>query len=1002
MLLGFANVAIIEAEIQRGLYANGTDFLTPTTIPFQRHLSSYEQQLRQIAATQASIPEVSFTTNTILCHVLLLSNKNQEVIDLAKSLSAIAQDGKYSFKYSYIITIKYRAILGTAYESVGMFDAALEVYESAAKMINDSIAASSEALVWAEQFYYRFSLLATSYKWDNSRINLAALRGYQRISELLSKSPDMKKYYSNASGLQRRINILNIHFAYASALVQNNSKEDVDPVTRQEVKNMADQFEQMLFESSEASKSTDSNQPIEQFIETIMTNWRKTVTFSKHLGLVVKPADVAETKRLLLLLRRATIKTFHSCSIARHLVFILAALGQFDEALLAFEVYTDYQEKARIQQAKAVASAGPNAQILENEALAHGDDDKSVVRVFIKAIDILDQVKGDGLKAKETADKLRGWLSNDDDFDAADTSESQIHSREKSGFSLVSADTSGGLATVWAYIARAYCLFGFQAFTQSERDHAFLLATNAFETCVSYTPTDAQVYADYGLFLARTSKIPQSLAVVKQGLIVEGTSYSCWHLMSLLLASMGEYEKALQAITNAIAMMSKNQDSMTSKERASFLQAKLSQIAIVEAINGTERALELIPEAFILFGELFPDSPEKSSKSISAPVTIALSSLKTSSTSDRESLKPVQSRMSIRRLAPGSHFLNRSKSTHVSSTQKRTSLPPLPTSAPNAPTNLKRSATKKGTQGLKANNAFQKKELSSLWLWAAGLYRRAGLFHECEESILESENLTGPTTLSHVELGLLISKRRPLHSMHEFETALELDSNNLEAIVALGQLVLEHSENGKILKAKQRRLKEHIRNKAAREMLLDSPKDSQVFKNPFGTNSEARPSEKIVQYYESEDEIDSLDEDEDNDFEPTHNIPLTSRFVSKTKSSGETSSSSKEKHHNGKAYTHTDDKAPGTEVVLNSYGRARDILFISDADERAAIARVTQLLQANVQSGSGFNSSEAWFTLSQFLELNEDKENAIQALWKSVGLEETRSVRRWTVSKWNI
>lgn len=989
--------------------------MTPEHIPFKQQLTDYEQQLSQIAESQANATEIAFITNTVLAHCLLLGGKNQEVISTCSKYSEIANNsGSYSLKYSNVVAIKYRAILGMAYEAVGNFDDALQIYESAALIINDSIAASPEALLWAEQLYYRFSTLAISYKWNDSRVTLAALRGYQRISDLLASTPVVKNYYSHANGLERRVYILNAHFAYSSALIQNSQNEEIDPVTKQEVKNMSERFEKMLFESAEASKSSDSNTPIEQYVETMMANWYKTMTFSKHLDRVYKPEDIAESKKILNLLRRATIKTFHSCVITRNLVFVLAALGQYDEALMAFTVYTDYQDKARIQLQKLEESKKAmhgSTDAAKSVPLMNGDDEKSVVRVFAKAIEILDQVKRDGSKAKATADTLRGWLGNYDTTASGPNGDTaRTHTKNKSIASIASADTASGLATVWASIARAYCLFGFQAHTGEERDHAFRLAGESFESCLSYSPTDAQVYADYGLFLSRTGKVSKALEMVKKGLQVDSRNYACWHLMTLALVSIGEPEKALKAITNIISQISQRQNELTMEERKCFLQMKITQIATVEVINGTEKALELIPEVFSLFGELFSEpreSVDKSNKPLTNTSTSPQRSLATKSqTADRTYIKPTMSRLSLRRLAPGSHFhKHHLRHESLDAAHKVTStVQPVQSLGPSPPIDSKPTTTAKPPQVSKRDNTVTQNEvLGKLWLWAASLYRQAGLHQESEESIRESESLMGPTVSSHVELGLLINQKYPLQALYEYETALDLNPDSLEAIVAIGQLILTHVENNEKLKEKEKLRREKTELEAQREKQLDFSENGLLSTEPFGKeisgpddlrepkNYVARQaSEKTIRYYESDDE----DEDGHEDTVSDENFNLSratsfgdSRF---DRAKPQADSISEE------------EQSVNTDMALTTRGKASDALFISKSDERAAIARVMQLLQTVVDTGAGFNSSEAWFVLGQLLEQIGDTEAATQALWKSVGYEEARSMRKWTVSRWDL
>lgn len=997
---------MIESEIQISLTRQGTELLSPENVPIVGLLEGYEKKLNQYANTPASSvtsPEQRFIDATILSHVFLLGRKYSNVIEITSTCSEFLNSNassKYSYRYSHVAVIKHLAIAGTAYEALNKFDQAIELYDSASRAINDDVASFPEALLWAEQLYYRFGKLATSYKWDNSQLSLTALKGYSRISGLLSQHPTTRSLYSQADGLLRRVSILNIHFVYSSALLQSNPTHEQ---TKQDVDSLSNLFEKILFESSEASKSTDSNEPIEQFIETMMQNWRKTMTFSAPLEQVYTQLDVRETNKMLLILRRATVKTFHSCAIMRHLVFVLSALGQYKEALMAFESYTSYQEKVRIQREKANTAA--NTVILTENALSphgsdsepvvpqaspfNGDDDKSVIRVFTKAINILVRVELDGRRAKEAADKLRSWFYTEEESEAfaKEKNVSLYHNQDNTRLD----QTATELATAWASVAQAYSLFGFQAFTSAEREQAFVLAVNSFEKSIYYThdATDAQICADYGLLLARISKIPKALEAVRRGLIVDSDNYTSWHLLALLLASLSDYDKALHAINNTINMVSKRKQELTPLEKRCFLQVKVSQVAIYEAVHGIDRALELIAEVFVLFGELFPESASSQDNSGTTVDTTApngkLADIRPSTSiqpstapnSDQMSLRPIFSRLSIKRLSSSGKKHVPHPHIHLHHHEKNKS---QSNAEPSTPT-----AKRLATRVLKPSDSLQKEALADLWVWAASVYRRAELYTDAEEALIEAENVNGPTAASYVELGLLIRKTRPLHAMEEFESALEKEPNNLAAIVALSQLILEHVDLNKKLKQRQEEKRKKIEEEVQREIRLNqSPsfKDPFVFKGhedegfaSFDNGSEFRP-------YHSDDEDDDDDEeDEDDDGFAKPNLqkgPAT----------------------NGHSRVPPKRSSNSTKWDYYAKDASIDILFLSDKDEQAAVARVSGLLETSVHNGYGFNSSEAWYLLSQYLERNGDIQGSIAALWKSIGLEESRSVRDYVVSRW--
>lgn len=1012
--------------MESSLFSQGIELLAPKSVPFSKSLDDYEQKLQKNSSQQLNqglSPEQIFINSTVYAHALLLLQKYNIVVEVSSNFSQFLNFNNglnsYTNKYTQVMIIKHLAIVGTAYEALSQFDQSIEIYTTAVPFMSLSIGSSPGLLFWAEQLYYRFGKLAASYKWDNSELVLKALRGHEEIAGLLSQNSTTSKYYNRLDGPQRKISILNIHFIYSSAMLQSNPNSQ----TKEDVENLSKLFEKFLFESTEESTSSESNQNIEQFIETIMQNWRKTMKFSYPLEQVYTPEDNKETEKMLVILRRATIKTFHSCAIMRHLVFVLSALGQHKESLMAFDTYVSYQEKARLQQEKSNLSNNNIAVTSGNEPIenalsphptqtlvtdpptassstAFGDDDKSVIRVFTKAINILVQVKHDGLKAKETADKLRSWFYTEEEASAFSKEKyvSSYHGADK----YRPAESSIELSTVWFSIANAYSLFGFQAFTTAERDQSFILAVNSFEKSLFYThgQSDAKILAGYGLFLARISKIPKSLEVVRSALLLDSNNYASWHLMALLLSSLGDYDKALNAINNTIDMIDARRDTLTTSEKSSFLQIKITHVAISEAVYGIDRALELISEVFILFGDLFPEANNPSTALESAPVNAikvrptslavsngdlrpTVSAASSNHVSDQASLRPIFSRLSIKRLSSNNqnkkHHSLHIPHPHLHPSQSQNQKFPKPSLS--LPTVNKPVSKRPAPQVLKPSDALQKKNLAELWIWAASVYRRAELYKDAEEALIEAENVNGPTPASHVELGLLILKDRPLHAMEEFESALEKDSNNLAAIIAFSQLVLDHVDLNKKLKQRQEEKRKKIEEEVQREIRLNQ---TNSFRDPFENVDIEEPSSGFRPYY-------SDDEDDEDDFE---NGEEEDDFSTKS----EFQKSTKIANGHSRLASTTSKSQSKPDYYAND--AAMDVLFLSEKDEQAAIARASGLLETLVHSGHGFNSSEAWYLLAQYLERDSDNQGSIAALWKSIGLEESRSVRDYVVSQW--
>lgn len=892
----FATCAKIETQIQTLITKNNNDSMTLHNSALEPQVKSLISQLKELDKFPESSEEL-FLYTAIYAHLLLLQQNFSEVIELLSKQKSLQFPKNLKYDYTNVASIKVYTILGAAYEAISDFPEAIKVYQTATPLINITIAKSKEALIWAEHLYYRYGMLATSSTWDDKQVTLAALRGYQSVASIISSSS--QRIASDPSSLKRRLSLLNIHFLYLSALLQQDTN---DSSTKSELQGVSKLFQTVLFNSANEVKATGSNTSIEQFVEVAFQNWQKSMHFLPPLDSVFEPLEIEETRSLLQTLRQAAKKTFHSCSIMRHLVFVLSSLGHYDEALHAFENYTAYQEKSRIRQAAyKIPDHGTDLQAdqVASQPEETGDDDKSVVRVFAKAIDVIVHIKKDGYLAKATADKLSGWLNNEVMILKAQSGHLNGVLAKDLG-----ADLSDGFALVWASVARAYSLFALQASTSDIRVEAYDQAKAAYENSLVYSPKEAQIYFEFALLLAENSQIPRSIEVVQKGIIEDNKHAQSWHLISLLLAALEDHEKALQASSNALNLFSQKSTLMP-LEKSQYLQLKMTQVAIKEASEGIDRALELIPEVFVLFGELYPAPLESVYPTDGQEIT------RTKSKTFVKSIKENRLSRSITRVR-----------SHRTAPSNSSGIPPK----------SQRMTTKSVDFPLVSNlvDGLARSDLANLWLWTAGLYRRGELFDEAEEALVEAENVNGPSADTHVELGLLIAKYRPALALAEYETALEKDSDSIRAIVALGDLIFDHSHTSFA--------KQDEKETLGKMETVSINGTANGFKQGYSMSSEPQS--------ELEPELDS------EELEPVH-LP-------------------------------------------------HDPLFISDEDQLLAANRVQGLLEMVIESGRGFNCAEAWWLLSLFRERNGDKVGATKALWESVGLEESRSVRQYSVSRGEV
>lgn len=890
--IGFARVAVLEArtnELLGGAKCDGlSEHAVIKTDGANNELKSIEQELTGIEENREDYKYIQLVT---LAHVLVLQGKYTDAINLLEPLSTSVpenQDPSLPLNYLSTVRTKKSAILGTAYEAVNQLDDAIKEYQSvrekdeAGTMKFDS----PENLLWAERLYYRFAKLATTARFSDSEVTISAFRGYRSISNQLMKKGE--RITDSSADNRYRIEMLNQYLVYISSVFRN------DPANKQlaqETQQVSETYERYLFEKSTFPTSSVSGQPIEEYIDVLVANWGLVTTLSGFHQVVTSKEEISHTKRVLLSVRKAATLTFHSCSIMRHHVMLLSALGEYKEAIAAFDTYMSYQEKYRLR-----LESGSE---LEHET---GDSNYLVVKVISKVILIYTYIFKDATTAQSCVAKLETWLNSGDMAEVDNDGKTEV------------------AAVAYAAIGRAYFFYAGKLTSESDYESALDTAKANFERSIDLRPKDAEVYLDYALLSSRCGDISLALANVKEGLMYNHMHIPLWNLMALLLSAQEEYSTALQVVNNALYDVENNNViPILDEEKQAYIQLKMTQVALVEASEGPFEALDYLPEVFALFNSLYQphteseamikeDREENSNErngnidenvngeavNIEGDNIFNLPNGNTANGTHTKKEKRAErrsERKAERRQRKGdpsdekqelpNSELNGSAPQRSSAIQKHRRSFSRQVSAVHRTLSERR---KKNTAGTTNGGKIKRSDpeiafLKDLWLWIAGMYRRADLLHDADQAIVEAEDLSGPTPNSHAETGILISKERPVRAMEEFESALDEEPENLKAILGLSQLVLAHSSS-------------------------------------------------------------------------------------------------------------CDNKALQSATKATTYS-----LFISEKDEAAAHARVLSLLETFVQTSPARYVSEAWWILSHFYDMTNREEEMQKALWKSVGLEETRGIR---------
>jgi tetratricopeptide (TPR) repeat protein len=343
----------------------------------------------------------------------------------------------------------------------------------------------------------------------------------------------------------------------------------------------------------------------------------------------------------------------------RYLFIVHASLAEFE---LAFKAYESYVE---------IVTRGKDRVEKSGEVDVNIDSDSTVLRTSAEAIRLLCRFgsKREAEKALEIGHSIERWL---------DQSE-HIRSTAQSG-SVASADT----ALEPAALTAAYCAIGISQAHWARHTYDVELRADFQSKAAQYLrkalspnlgdSNDVEALYALALVLAEMRDIPGAIKTVKRALSPKSSSQATistdgvlsgglasdlgrerkliplWHLLALLLTSRADFaaaEKACEAAfeqfgdldtlfgndgSGAYHSEHLNQttghhgfgpgivDRMEGFEKTSILQIKMTQLALMETLEGSVYAVDGCDELLALYGRLFGD-PAGEATTSKPPVT---------------------------------------------------------------------------------------------------------------------------------------------------------------------------------------------------------------------------------------------------------------------------------------------------------------------------------------------------------------------------------------------
>jgi tetratricopeptide (TPR) repeat protein len=119
---------------------------------------------------------------------------------------------------------------------------------------------------------------------------------------------------------------------------------------------------------------------------------------------------------------------------------------------------------------------------------------------------------------------------------------------------------------------------------------------------LSYAPNNIETYYQLALQCAIQRNLERSISSLSQALHLDKSHIPSIHLLTLVLTSLKDYEKALQTCHT---LKFDGIDNLDVEDAEALMEMQLSYLRIVEVISGRELALEVQKGVFKLYNRLF-------------------------------------------------------------------------------------------------------------------------------------------------------------------------------------------------------------------------------------------------------------------------------------------------------------------------------------------------------------------------------------------------------------
>ncbi|RYP45927.1 hypothetical protein DL768_007795 [Monosporascus sp. mg162] len=476
--------------------------------------------------------------------------------------------------------------------------------------------------------------------WETFKAQGSPLEGGYGFKGAVPRRRVWDEYYAALSGILQQD--LPFPTGYMAAATSHGSARNE---LRMELKRVEAAYEGLLLSETTFPRADEQRREVENFVAIVMRNWTVLSGWQWHESDLGQGGKEDLSRGVLDILYRAATKTFHSTAILRYLFIVHLSVAEFDLAFSAFDSYLEIVKrgKARIDK---TGHLEPNL-----------DDDATVLETISQAItalcqygfyDAAEKAYGLAIELEEMLQKLPTPLPN------TDGNIPPLEEENGEGVVLHPRISSHVHGLAWQAIGLAQAQWSRATYDASIRTEVQSKAIRSFQRSLSPdtgNPTDVRTLFTLGLLLAEQRELSPAIEIVKAALMSnkksrdedsgsgsywrERSLIPLWHLLALLLSARQDFIMAARACEGAFEQFddpvvlfgsqsldgtyrsdhlneveAKTRpeglvDQMDDLEKEGIIEVKMTQLALLELLEGPEVAVNASHELLALYTRLF-------------------------------------------------------------------------------------------------------------------------------------------------------------------------------------------------------------------------------------------------------------------------------------------------------------------------------------------------------------------------------------------------------------